>query len=171
MEKSKRNGRNAITISIFVLSILVFFMFLGLNQQSEGVAEDKNEEKSLLSTKESQYDFGVISMNDGNVEHRFEITNTTDKRIQVHKLYTSCMCTSVYIESKSKEKGPFGMLGMGYLPEVEESIEVGESRYIRVVFDPNAHGPAGIGKIDRSITLVEENGSILQFRIKGIVTP
>ncbi|MBU6414743.1 hypothetical protein KGQ34_00665, partial [Patescibacteria group bacterium] len=84
---------------------------------------------------------------------------------------TSCMCTNAYIESVGREKGPFGMEGMGYVPPANEIIKAGESRGIKVVYDPNAHGPAGVGAIDRLIYLTDGTGGTLQLEIKAEVTP
>ena len=60
---------------------------------------------------------------------------------------------------------------MGYVPPVNETIKAGESRTIRVVYDPNAHGPAGVGPIDRFAILTDKSGGKLQFEIKALVTP
>ena len=111
-------------------------------------------------------------MKDGDVSREFTITNSTDKDITVKTLLTSCMCTSAFIvRPDGKTKGPFKMPGMGYVPPANEIIKAGESRIIRVVFDPNAHGPAGVGQIDRFINLTDENGGELQFEIKALVKP
>ena len=117
------------------------------------------------------YDFGTISMKDGLVSHIFKVKNSSDKDIVVKKVSTSCMCTSAYIESVGGEKGPFGMEGMGYVPSANEVIKTGESRDIKVVYDPNAHGPAGVGTIDRLIYLTDASGSTFQLEIKAEVTP
>ena len=63
------------------------------------------------------------------------------------------------------------MPGMGYVPPANELIKAGESRTIRVVYNPNAHGPAGVGRIDRFVTLTDEAGGALQLEIKALVTP
>ncbi|HEY9584195.1 MAG TPA: DUF1573 domain-containing protein [Candidatus Paceibacterota bacterium] len=137
--------------------------------QGAGILTDS---KSLLTAPETFYDFGEISMKDGDVSREFTITNSTDKDITVKTLLTSCMCTSAFIvRPDGKTKGPFKMPGMGYVPPANEIIKAGESRIIRVVFDPNAHGPAGVGQIDRFINLTDENGGELQFEIKALVKP
>jgi len=110
-------------------------------------------------------------MKDGLVNHTFTITNSSDKDVFIEKVYTSCMCTTAYLESPSGEKGPFGMEGMGYLPPANEALTAGESRDIKVVYDPNAHGPAGVGSIDRVIYLIDSSGKELQLEIQAIVTP
>ena len=63
------------------------------------------------------------------------------------------------------------MPGMGYVPPANETIKAGESRMIRVVYDPNAHGPAGVGRINRFVELVDSSGGTLGLEIKALVTP
>lgn len=127
--------------------------------------------QSALTTPETVFDFGTIRMADGNVNHVFKVTNTTGSDVYVKTLTTSCMCTSAYIVRVNGETGPFGMPSMGYVPPVNETIKAGESRDIKVVYDPNAHGPAGVGTIDRFAYLTDANGGTLQLEIKAVVTP
>jgi len=81
------------------------------------------------------------------------------------------MCTTAFLQSTDREKGPFGMEGMGFFAPANEVIEPGESRAVRVVYDPNAHGPAGVGAIDRFIYLTDPSGGELRFEIRAMVTP
>ncbi|KKQ03648.1 MAG: hypothetical protein US18_C0014G0008 [Parcubacteria group bacterium GW2011_GWB1_36_5] len=125
-----------------------------------------------LTESETFYNFGTISMKNGNVSKMFKVTNKTDKDILYPNLTTSCMCTAAYfIRPDGSKAGPFSMVGMGFVPKLNETIKVGESADIEVVYDPNAHGPAGVGMIDRFVELVDENGHKLQFEIKANVTP
>jgi len=126
---------------------------------------------SHTEVSEELFNFGTITMKDGLVDHVFRITNSSDEDIYVKKIHTSCMCTTAYLEDSTGEKGPFGMEGMGYLPPANETIRAGESRNIKVVYDPNAHGPAGVGAIDRFVYLTDASGDTLQFEIKAVVTP
>ncbi|MEK7464727.1 MAG: DUF1573 domain-containing protein [Patescibacteria group bacterium] len=126
---------------------------------------------SALTTPETLYDFGTISMKNGLVNHVFKVTNSSDKDIYIKKISTSCMCTSAYVVSAKGAKGPFGMEGMGYLPPANETIRAGESLDVKVVYDPNAHGPAGVGFIDRLVYLADASGKTLQLEIKAVVTP
>jgi len=165
------------TIAGILITILGIagLMWWGRSAQSR-VSADPSPNSSLstnaLQALETLYDFGTISMKNGLVEHSFRVTNSSDKDIYVKKVNTSCMCTSAYMESADgEEKGPFGMEGMNYVPPANETIKVGESRDIRVVYDPNAHGPAGVGVIDRFVYLTDASGNTLQFEIKAVVTP
>ena len=126
---------------------------------------------SALLSSEKLYDFGTIRMADGNVSKVFKVANPTDKDIAVKSVYTSCMCTAAYIVNGASKKGPFGMQGMGYVPPADEIIKAGETRDIEVIYDPNAHGPSGVGSIDRFVYLTDENGGTLQLEIKAVVTP
>ena len=127
--------------------------------------------ESALVASEKLYDFGTISMSKGNVTYRFGITNPTDKDIVVSEVVTSCMCTAAYIVEGNLKTGPFGMPGMGFAPKANMLVKAGETRNIDVVYDPNAHGPAGVGFIDRFVNLTDTNGGTLQLEIKAVVTP
>jgi len=131
-----------------------------------------NGEAGTLVAEEVLYDFGTISMKDGNVEKDFTITNSTASDIKLKIIVTSCMCTqALLVRADGSTKGPFGMAGMGYVPPANEIIKAGESRIIRAVYDPNAHGPAGVGMIDRFINLTDESGNEIQLEIKAMVKP
>lgn len=131
-----------------------------------------NTSKNSLVAREVFYDFGTISMKNGNVTKEFIVTNPTSQDIIVKTVVTSCMCTTAFIvEADGSIKGPFRMPGMGYVPPANETIHAGESRAIRVVYDPNAHGPAGVGAIDRFVMLTDVSGGTLELEIKALVTP
>lgn len=132
---------------------------------------DVNTENEL-SAVETFYDFGTISMKDGKVSKIFEVANKTDKDVLFPSLTTSCMCTAAYfIQLDGEKSGPFGMPGMGFVPKLNKTIKDGESASVEVVYDPNAHGPAGVGKIDRFVYLEDASGNKLQFEIKANVIP
>ncbi|OHA58382.1 MAG: hypothetical protein A2370_01560 [Candidatus Vogelbacteria bacterium RIFOXYB1_FULL_42_16] len=169
-------NKNIIISVIVAIIVLTGLLWWGRpNQkpaQSETVNTENTEAKSVLVASEKLYDFGTISMKNGDVTKEFTVTNPTDQDIVVPSLVTSCMCTKAFIvKSNGKTKGPFGMPGMGYVPPANETIKAGESRIIRVVYDPNAHGPAGVGQIDRFIILTEASGGRLELEIKALVTP
>lgn len=164
-------------ISIVLLVIVGLFVWGyagkgGTTASVQGAPGSNSTAKSALTTPEMFYDFGTISMKNGNVTKEFTVKNQTDTDIIVSTVLTSCMCTSAFIvEPDGSIKGPFKMPGMGYVPPANELIKAGESRIIRVVYDPNAHGPAGVGRIDRFVTLTDANGDTLQLEIKALVTP
>ncbi|MDI6734388.1 MAG: DUF1573 domain-containing protein [Patescibacteria group bacterium] len=165
-------NKKTIIISAFVMLGIISLMWWGRNNQTTRPSGTNNGGKSSLVASETLYDFGTISMANGNVDKIFKITNPTDKDITISSIVTSCMCTTAYIEKAGEEKGPFGMSGHGGpVVKANEVIKAGESLDIKVVFNPNAHGPAGVGLIDRLIDLTEANGGLTQLEIKAVVTP
>ena len=127
---------------------------------------------NALTIDKTFYDFGTISMKNGNTSEVFTVSNVSDVDISIKSVVTSCMCTNAFILKNDGGKiGPFGMPGHGGATRVNETIKAGESVGIEVVYDPNAHGPAGVGTINRFIEIEDENGNKLQFEIKANVTP
>src|SRR3989344_2889068 len=174
MTKQISSGVNqkAIIIGAIIVLGLVGLMWWGRSNQAAGPSESSNGGKSSLVASEALYDFGTISMANGTVSKVFKVTNPTDKDIILSNIVTSCMCTTAYIEKAGREKGPFGMPGHGGLTaRANEVIKAGESLDIKGVYDPNAHGPAGVGPVDRFVELTEANGGTTQVEIKAVVKP
>jgi hypothetical protein len=125
----------------------------------------------LTVDEANNYDFGKISMAAGKVSHIFKIKNTSSEPVVINKIYTSCMCTVVTLASGDKKFGPFGMLGHGALPKISQSVGPNEEISVEVVFDPAAHGPAGVGRISRMVTLENNIGRPVELLFAAIVTP
>ena len=114
----------------------------------------------------------MTSMAKGKVNYVFSVLNPTDKDIFVPSVTTSCMCTKAnIIKPDGSRKGPFGMPSMGYVPRADETINPGQTMQVEAVYDPAAHGPAGVGSIDRFIYLEDSTGATLRLEIKANVTP
>lgn len=128
---------------------------------------------NALSMDKSFYDFGTISMKNGKVSTIFRVTNPTTEDIKVPSVSTSCMCTNAFIikEDGSKSR-PYGMPGHGgSVPKANAIIGAGGVLDIEVEYDPNAHGPAGVGLIERSVFLEDEKNNVIEFKVKVNVTP
>lgn len=165
-----------ITATVIVFGIVGLFVWGSTRgapsaERVQGV--NSKAEKSDLIVSEPVYNFGTILMRDGLVEHSFVITNPTELPVTVSAMATSCMCTTAYLEgANGVEKGPFGMVGHGGVSyALNEIISPGETRTVRAVFDPNAHGPAGVGPVDRFIMLSDSAGGTLAIEFKGVVRP
>ena len=169
--------KTLITSVVFVLVIAGLFAWgaagrAGTTASVQGASGAASDAKSALTAPEIFHDFGTISMKNRNVTKEFTVTNPTNEDITVKTVLTSCMCTTAFIvKPDGNVKGPFSMPGMGYIPPANETIKPSESRIVRVVYDPNAHGPAGVGEIDRFVMLTDASGGTLQFEIKALVTP
>ena len=170
---------NTISIIAVILLVLVGLFVWGYAGKGGTTASVQNAlgsadgSKSALTAPETFYDFGTISMKNGNVTKEFTVVNPTNSDITVSTVVTSCMCTTALIvRPDGSVKGPFGMPGHGgAVPPANELIKAGENRTIRVVYDPNAHGPAGVGQVDRFIALTDSSGGTVQLEIKALVTP
>jgi len=124
-----------------------------------------------LEVSERFFDFGSISMARGKVIHSFRAKNVGTGPISVEKLYTSCMCTSASFIKGTDRFGPFGMAGHGFIPRINQQIAAGEEFQVEVVFDPAAHGPAGIGRIDRAVYVETAENGTFEFHIAALVIP
>lgn len=164
---------------IWVIVIAVGIMVLG------GVlfyAQPKPQDHSSMNVEASgnqlnlkldpvNYDFGTISMKNGLVTKAFSVKNEQNEPVKLSELYTSCMCTEAKIKIGSEQYGPFGMLGHGAMKMLNQSLAAGQEAQLEVTFDPNAHGPSGIGIIERTVTLKSDNGDVANVNIKATVTP
>ena len=136
---------------ILIFGLIWLLQTINKNQGTGSPAAASSN--SLLSAEETSFDFGNVSMAKGIVSHAFKIKNTGSEPLTITKLYTSCMCTEATFVKSDIEKGPFGMPGMGYIPQISQTLAVGEEAEILVTFDPAAHGPAGLGQINRTVYL------------------
>ena len=168
------------TISIIAIVLFIFFGFFiwgysgkgGTTASIQGVPGAASNSKSSLIAPEVFYDFGTISMKNGDVTKEFTVTNPTGNDIFLKTVLTSCMCTTAFIvEPDGSLKGPFKMPGMGYVPPANELIKAGESRTIRVVYNPERSRSGGRWA-DRPVRHAHRcTGGALQLEIKALVTP
>jgi len=124
-----------------------------------------------ISLEPANYDFGTISMKDGLVTKSFQVKNTLDKDFDLSTVYTSCMCTNAKFVLDGEEYGPFGMQGHGAMKMLNKVLKAGQEAQLLVTFDPNAHGPSGIGVIERSVSIQSADGDVASVNIKANVTP
>jgi len=124
-----------------------------------------------LQARETAFDFGSISMAAGKVTHRFWFRNESGSEVLIRKIYTSCMCTTATFVKGMKVINSYGMPGHGPLPAVNESLKPGEAAYIDAVFDPAAHGPAGLGPTQRVVTIESDGSRPLELNFAANVRP
>lgn len=158
-----------IAIAIVVLGGIVWIA--RPNSQTNSTASLSSNTNGMLAAEEMSFDFGTISMAAGKVKHAFKIKNADNEPVVIGKMYTSCMCTTAVLLIDGKRFGPYGMPGHGFLPKINEAIDAGKEATVEVVFDPAAHGPAGVGRIQRTITIENNAGQPLEFGFTALVTP
>lgn len=91
---------------------------------------------------------------------------------RITRIQTSCMCTSALLKKGGRTFGPFGMPGHGVVPSIREEVAAGEDAILEIAFDPNAHGPSGVGRIDRVVTVEQGGGQQpIQIEFSAVVTP
>lgn len=124
-----------------------------------------------LTAPAPNFDFGSVSMAAGNVTHRYWFRNDSDAPVLLKRIYTSCMCTTATLVKSARVVGSYGMPGHGPMPDVNESFAPGEAAYVDVVFDPAAHGPAGLGPTERVVSIESAAGQRLQLAFVANVRP
>ena len=161
-----------------IIGIIVVIIVLGgiiwiarPNSQTNSAASLIQNSDGMLTAEEMSFDFGSISMAAGEVRHSFPIKNTGTEPVTVNKMYTSCMCTTATLMIGDKKIGPYGMPGHAFVPKINEVINSGDEAIVEVVFDPAAHGPAGVGRIQRIVTIENNAGQPLNLEFSALVTP
>ena len=137
----------------------------------EMVKADAASSAGRLTATETKFSFGPISMARGKVKHRYPIGNAGTEQIVIRKLYTSCMCTTAALVKGGKAGEAFGMPGHTPIPTINVPINPGEEAFVEVVFDPAAHGPAGVGPIERVVTIENNAGQPLELAFAALVSP
>jgi Protein of unknown function (DUF1573) len=175
----RRSGRswrtlNRLFVAGFAALAIAAVAFLAMgNRQSGGASpEQVASATGTLSAAQTFHDFGQVSMRDGKISYRYTVRNDSDAPALVEQIYTSCMCTEASLLLGSERVGPFGMPGMGPpIPTINRVIPPGQQAVIVAEFDPNAHGPAGIGRNDRVVSVVMGERRVLQLGFTAFVTP
>jgi len=146
--------------------VLVVIVLGGLYLLPKG---DKKIDDQLVKVNasivanETLYDFGEIGINDGKVTTDFILSNTGEEDVTILSGTTSCGCTTGQIGGIE-----FGMHeGMNR----EFIIRANSTTTLKVVYDPLAHGPSGVGLAQRSVYL-KTNSTVtpeIEVRVKAMV--
>ncbi len=141
-----------VIIIISLLTVLVLgggVMIMGGQTQKASVEKTSG---AKIQTFESSFDFKDVKYSEGNVKHEFKIKNNGTKDLTVANMATSCMCTKVYLQVGDNKSPEFGMKGHSSSSAWKGVLKAGEEGQIIAVFDPTAHGPAGVGPISRIVS-------------------
>ena len=145
-----------VVLIVFVVAVVLVILLANRTGSSRSESNpntliDSVNGAGALVAAEPFYDLGTISMSAGKVSRMFKITNTGTGQVFVKKIYTSCMCTTATLTTKEGKAGPFGMPGHEAIPTISQTVAPNEEASIEAIFDPAAHGPAGVGRVRRSI--------------------
>lgn len=169
-----KNYKEIIVLGLFTFSLVI--ALIGLSAASSRKAQVKQNQavaadvSQALAMPQKMHDFGQISMAAGKVKTMFQFKNTSAESVVISKMYTSCMCTNAILQMGGKKYGPYGMPGHGFIPKISSTVQSGEEFSVEVIFDPAAHGPAGVGPIQRTV-YVETSAGIAQLEISALVRP
>lgn len=158
------------SIAIAVLALGGIIWIARSSSQNNTVISAKSN-GTLTVEEANNHDFGTISMAAGKVKHQFKIKNTGNEAVTISKMYTSCMCTTVTLINGGEQFGPYGMPGHEVIPTIDQTVNPNEEATMEIVFDPAAHGPAGVGRIQRTITIENNAGQPVELQFAAMVTP
>lgn len=161
----KKYQTSIITVAI-VLAVLVGFAWSSRPTATQTPQADVPKDAEVMQS----FDFGTISMAKGKVSRIVPIVNSTAEPLTLTKLYASCMCTTGTLVIGDKKFGPFGMPMHGPIPTLHETLLPGDRAEVEVIFDPAAHGPAGVGRVSRVVYL-ETSAGKKEIRFSANVIP
>lgn len=168
---------NKMLYALIAISILAIGFGIYRSQQKAATPDAVPQvqaavQPGALVAARPNHDFGTISMKAGDVSTTYRIKNEGDAPLALDKIYTSCMCTTATLVTASgRKQGPFGMPGHGPLKAVKGELAPGEVALLEVVFDPAAHGPSGIGRIERVVTVETKGARPLELWMVAMVRP
>lgn len=172
MSNSKtQNALLGIGLTVAFLAVLMILSWPKAKDASSASANLPVGEVGALALAETSFDFGRISMAAGPVTHDFIVRNRGTSPVTITKLYTSCMCTQAKLVAGNQSAGPFGMPGHSGIPGINVTLAPGETGVVTAIFDPAAHGPAGVGAIDRVVYVENNSGKNVELGFKAFVTP
>lgn len=160
-----------LALSVAVIAIGVWRSYQGAGQHAPRIAQAEAARTGSLIAMKPALDLGTISMAAGKVPFGYLVKNAGAEPLTIHRVYTSCMCTTAMLTTADGPKGPFGMPGHGLPNAVRAPLAPGETASLQVVFDPAAHGPSGLGRIDRVVTIESAEAPPLELRMVVFVTP
>ncbi len=181
--QSSHPGNKGLIIGVSLIVLALVLAVIAANPASRsGVATSATaasapassalpQRVGALGARETYFDFGPISMAAGKVSHRYWFRNESSAPVLIRQVYTSCMCTTATLVKGMKIVGSYGMPGHGPMPAVNETLAPDEAAYVDVVFDPAAHGPAGLGRTERMVTIEPGAGAPLQVGFAAYVKP
>lgn len=162
----------SILLGLVVIVIVGLVWFSNNSKTKTPTAAINGKFGGVLTFDSSQYDFGTVSMAKGKVSKEFTLENKSQGDVKIGEVFTSCMCTEAELKVGGRSAGPFGMQGHGLASNANLIVKPGEEMIVKVIFDPAAHGPAGVGPIERQIAIYTSAGKdpvVLNF--KAVVTP
>lgn len=158
-----------LVITICILTAIIFIGGIYVVSTATNTSQISASSNAKAYVKDpTSYDWGTIPMSKGNVAKTFTIKNNGTDTLKLYNVKTSCHCTKAYVTINSIDSPRFGMDSLSsWIGEVAPGQEAG----LVAVFDPNFHGPQGVGPINRFV-MIETNDKSNQkitFTLTGTV--
>lgn len=109
--------------------------------------------RPVISIEPLMLDMGTVSMAEGLVSKSYQLKNNGQADLIINNLVTSCMCTTVVLETSDGQSPIFGAHQDENPANWSVTLSPNEEAKLIVTFDPNAHGPDAVGQIRRVITI------------------
>lgn len=178
--KDSFNTIKPVLFLVVLPTIVILGVILVTQSSSQKISATTVNDNGFLSNStvkidQTSFNFGTISQKNGLVNAFYEVTNTGNEDILLKELYTSCGCTKAQLlYADGSVSGLYTMKGMAGAQDftVGKNLKPGETVKIKATFDPNAHGPQGIGYIKRNIMLGTnmKSNSLIQVSFEAEVT-
>ena len=154
-----------------LLSVLFALSLVGTGACDEArTVSDSSPPESSLKADRPEHDFGRVPIDGGKVETLFNIVNEAPGEMRLLSVATSCGCTEAVAEfGDGSTVGSFDLPVDGQDSDAGRSVSAGESFKVRVVFDPAAHGPEGVGELMREVILATRDGAQTRLVIRANV--
>ncbi|MBI5370299.1 DUF1573 domain-containing protein [Candidatus Uhrbacteria bacterium] len=147
-----------------LLGFIVLLIGIQVASSSSSSPQAEAVGSGSLRVSEQRWNIGDVPMSGGISTKQITLTNDSSAPVEITNLQTSCMCTTAQlVHADGSKSGLKGMVGHGGSSSLSETIAPGEEAQLLVRFDPNAHGPSGVGPITRDVVL--ETNSASQSKI------
>ncbi len=148
-------GKKMIIVVFATLALLVGGVYF-VNKKESSTPESSlaKVEAADVQVSPDNYDIGRVLMKSGLVTREYEIKNNSENALRLKKIVTSCMCTRAQVVVGDKRTRLYAMEMNGVKnPIISFDIPAKLTAKVIVKFDPAAHGPAGVGPVDRIVWL------------------
>lgn len=167
--KGKSMNDKKVLIGFILVTILMLaggvFMLSNISStgQINGVSTN-----AIFSANEKNFDWGQIAYSGPDATKTFTIKNSGTEILKLTNIKTSCACTKAQLIIDGKSSPYFSMhTTSSWIGEISPDKQAS----LTVIFDPDFHGPPGVGAVERIISMETNDASNqkVEFFLKGVV--
>ncbi|MBI4038042.1 DUF1573 domain-containing protein [Candidatus Daviesbacteria bacterium] len=161
-------NKQFLIISLVITSAILAGGVFIISATSTPTPTTVTSQEGSASIDQLTHDWGQIPYSGGDVKKTFVIKNTGRGTLTLRNVQTSCMCTTAQLTIEGKNSPSFRMhSSSSWVGEVPP----GKEAALTVTFDPDFHGPSGVGAINRLIDMDTNDPAHpkLEFSLNGVV--